>query len=186
MNYNNYVVLYGNNVYCHCKNKNVVIKYKNSTLDKGKIMDEEDFVKTYIKVLKQNKISSFFFNKRLLVIYDNLISKNDISKIKNTFHTLNYGSIVFKSDVSFISMNKKDNYLIANKLLYVDEYNTKKILPLDKNLTNHEMRVIIQNRSANKNLFIIGNYNNELIGNINYYIYDSIFDFFSHFLNIDK
>ena len=116
MNYNNFIIIYDNTLYFKSKDKYFEIKYKKTTLDKGIILDEDDFIKKYYKKLKQYKVSSFFFNKKLLVIYDSLISKNDFNKLKYVFSNINYRIISFKNDISLIKLNKKDNYL--NYVLY--------------------------------------------------------------------
>ena len=186
MNYNSYIILYDNNLYFKSKDKYFEIHYKKSTLDKGIILDEDDFVKKYLRKLKDNKLSSFFFNKKLLVIYDNRISKNDFNKLKSAFNNLNYRNIIFKSDVSLIPLNKKDNYLICSnnyKFLYIDKFNTKKCITLESTLTDNEINIIVMNRSIKKNLFIIGNTDRIIYKNTNYYLYDTIIDFFLNIID---
>ena len=190
MNYNNLVIFKNDSIIWKNSDKELLISFHKNVYSEGIIINEDLFIKKYLKSLKQAKISTFFFNKSVIVIYDSNISINDVLIIKNTFINLNYKKVILKSDLSFIKINRKDNYLLVDdkyKLYYLDKYNNKKVLTLSKKLSNNELNIIISNRSFNKNLFIIGKIDKSFLhNNINYYLYESVLQFFLQFIFLEK
>ena len=188
MNYNNIIILKDNVMYFNNQSEEFQFNFNKEILKSGVILDADNFTKTFIRFLKDNKLSTFFLNKKVAIIYDSLISNNDLKIIRNIFVELNYREVKLISDSSLLKLNKKDNYLITGnnyKLYYIDNLNIKKVLILDKNILSiKEMYMLIKNRSVNKNIFIIGNiFENNLLKDLNYYIYDSFSTFFFNLLN---
>ena len=188
MNYNNLIIIKDNLIYYKDSKKEQKFTIDNKILKDSKIVNTDLFIKNYLKILKENRISTFFWNKKITIIYDSFISLNDLKIIENSFTELNYKSINLLSDINLLKINKKDNYLIIGntyKLYYIDNLNVKRILQLNKDeLSIKEMYNLIKNRTKNKNLFVIGkNFKDNLLKNLNYYVYDSFVEFFFNLLN---
>ena len=153
-------------------NKDVINQKTTSLLD------------NYRKFLKLNRLSTICFYKNLLIIYDSQLSINDINFLKKSFYDFGYKKVILKEDLSLINVNKKDFYLISGntiKLYYVDSFNVKKVLLLDKKvLEKREIKSLIESRVNNNNIIIIGKDDYQFK---NYYIYEDEFKFFLNLLS---
>ena len=74
MNYNNILILKDNKVIMHYKNKDYIFTYNLDILNKGIIINQERFIRTYNNYLKSNKLSTGFFYKDLTILYNPFIS----------------------------------------------------------------------------------------------------------------
>ena len=155
VNYNNVIYFSDNKLI----GDNFDIKFPKSIVCNDIIINKDKFLEYYISYIKRHHLGKSFFLKKITIIYNAEISKNDINVIKNAFIELNYHKIVLKSDKSFININKKDCYLIKTSKLrfyYVDSYNKKHIIILDDNLlSKSELKNILYSRIRNKNLYLI-------------------------------
>ena len=187
MNYNNILILKDNKVIMHYKNKDYIFTYNLDILNKGIIINQERFIRTYNNYLKSNKLSTGFFYKDLTILYNPFISVNDLQVIKNAFNELNYRKINFIAINKLLELTKKNAYLFLDKdnyyLYYIDKYNNKKKMLLDLNvLTREEVNSLIINKVNNKELIVItDNYEFLLSDEINYYYFDNIMQFFLNF-----
>ena len=84
-----YINLYNKNI-----NKIIVYKPYKNTLNKGRIIDREKFIKLYSKLLKEYKLNNHIFGNSIKVIINNNINKEDINLIKIVLEELNYQNIV--------------------------------------------------------------------------------------------
>lgn len=186
MNYNNLLIIKDNTIYYN----KIELELNNSILFNGIIINKEKFINSFIKFLKQNKISTFFWNKEIIIVYDNNISINDIKVINDIFIELNYKKIKLISDINLLDLSKNNYYLIClknYKFIYVDEYNFKKVITFNlNNYTLQEIKKYILKRLKNKNLFIIGKCSIIFDNNINYYNLGKINEIFYQKLNIGK
>ena len=145
----------------------------NKIIKHSYVINNELFIKKYLKILKDDYNEKIFFNKDILIIYDNIISTNELNNIKNIFYQIGYKKVALKSDISLLNINKNDSYLIKTyllKFIYVDNYNQKRMLLLDNtNLNNSEIIEIIRKRVKNNLLIVNYDYFNELDRLNNYY-----------------
>ena len=187
MNYNNILILKENKVILYYNNKDYLFIFNQDILNKGIILNQERFIKTYNNYLKSNKLSTIFWHKELIILYNSFISLNDLQVIKNTFNELNYHKLYFISINKLLSLTKKNAYLFLDKdyyyLYYIDKYNNKKNIVLDLNiLTNDEINYLITNKIGNKELIVITDNNKYALSDkINYYYYDNIMQFFLNY-----
>lgn len=179
--YNNYLYISKNNLVLKDNEKYYETKLSSKIMADGIVLNKELFINHYINFLKENKLSKFLWNKKINIIHDGLYSANDKKIIKKIFSDIGYKKISVSPLDSSIKLNKKDIYLINDKLIklyYIDKYNIKRKLYIDTyNLEDDEIKLIIKNRCQNKNLIII-NENDSILNlvdklNVNYYYFNS-------------
>ncbi|MBE6148798.1 MAG: hypothetical protein E7167_04870 [Firmicutes bacterium] len=183
MNYYS-VLLLGNSYIALKENNNYYQLYLDKKIyNNGLIINNEGFIKYYIKFIQTKKLSKFLWKKKIKIIYNSLYHQNDIVNLYNIFKDLNYKSVQPISEKQILNLNQKTCYLLVDNILrlfYIDKNNTKKVLVLDRELFYaHEIRLLISNRVKKKTLYIIGKLpQNYLFENLNYYYYESFDEFF--------
>ena len=183
MNYNNILLIGNTYIVLKTDNQKYCVELSKDIIKNGVICNYELFIQKYISIFNKNKLSKLFWNKDIKIIYNVLNNKKDVEQIYNSFKDLNYRKVVLISEKNYLDVNKKNSYLIYDKiirLLYIDKYNTKKILILDREIfLPHEIKQLIFNRCQNKNLIIIGCIDKELISEkLDYYYYEDFNEFF--------
>ena len=174
-------IIYLKSNYLYYKNSDNLLKLTFND-DIIYIVDKNIFIKEYVNFLKKHKISTFFINKDITIIYDSLLSKHDINYLSSIFYEIGYRTVILKSDVFLLNITKKDAYYLPgykSKLLLRDKYNKIETIVFYNNvLTNNEINSIIKNKVKNKELLVIGNCSEEIFKNTNYYLSDNEPTFF--------
>ena len=152
-------------------------------LKHGVVINYDQFLHKYLQLFNRNKLSKAFWKRKIKIIYNVLNTENDVTNLYNLFRDLNYREINLVNEKHEIKISQKDNYLIVDqtlRLFYIDKYNVKKVMILDKELYYpHEIRLLVTNRSLNKNLIVVGNCPKEILSSkINYYLIDDLNEFF--------
>ena len=163
--------------------ENNTLYLSNKILNKGIILNISSFIKEYYAFFKRNKASTFFWNKKVDIIYDSNISVNDIEKIKYVFKDIGYKNVNLKSDITCLNIDKKSIYLLSNKeikVVYRNKYNYVCVVLLNTSVfTKNEIIEFIKRISFKKNKYIIGKLPFNIFDDYeNYYIIRSFFDLF--------
>jgi len=182
MNLNKIYLAY-NHLSILIKDKIYNLPLKKDILSSGIIINNELFIKTYLKFFGENKLGKLFWTKKVEIIYNCEYHQADINNLENIFRELNYKDIRLICEKNILKYNKKNNFLVidcTHRLFYIDKYNTKKVLVMDNEiLSNQEIGQLIKNRSNKKTLYVIGKIDNSIMSdNIEYYYYENIDEFF--------
>lgn len=154
--YNNYVYLSLNKLVFINDNSSYELKLKSSIYSDGLIINKDSFINEYLKFLKEKKISRFFWNKNVLIIYTKDYSYHDKKVTKYIFEDIGYKQVVLMPEINLFSLSKKDVYIVNNKLYYIDDYNKKESIKLDFQLfTEKEIELLLKKRCHNKNVLMI-------------------------------
>ena len=164
------------------KKKSLIIEkpYKN-TLENGKIINNDKFLKGIKKILDKNKIHPGLINEELTIICTSLFNKVDKNNLKNIMENLNYKKINFISELDLLKVNK--NKLVINcNYSYYYFYYTDEIGNISINLYKNDNlnKSILKNlvKSTNKKEVILYGKNYKEIKNIlednkiDYYFYE--------------
>lgn len=164
------------------KKKSLIIEkpYKN-TLENGKIINNDKFLKSIKKILDKNKIHPGLINEELTIICTSLFNKVDKNNLKNIMENLNYKKINFISELDLLKVNK--NKLVINcNYSYYYFYYTDEIGNISINLYKNDNlnKSILKNlvKSTNKKEVILYGKNYKEIKNIlednkiDYYFYE--------------
>ncbi len=170
-----YINLYSNRV-----NKLIQVFPYKDTLEKGRIINREKFLKKFNKIIKEYKLNNNIFNNNIDVIINKSLSLEDKMVIKDTLELLNYKKIKFISEIEYLNIDKKKLYIIYNYtyfyLYYIDYYGNLKILMYDYNINKDLILKIIKLLNKEKTIIYGKNYL-ELLNvlnkaKINYYFYE--------------
>ncbi|MBQ6840896.1 MAG: hypothetical protein IJO63_02120 [Bacilli bacterium] len=183
MNYNSLILIRYKYIVLVLNDIKYELNLNRNIFYEGKIIDVEKFTTQYLNFFSKHKIPKSFWKKEIKVIHNSLYNKNDVEKLYNVFKDLNYRNVVLVNEKSLLDLNSKCNYLLNDdnlRLFYIDKYNTKKQLVIDKeNYYTHEIKCLIKNRTNNKDLVIVGSVPLEYLDNeINYYFYEDFDEFF--------
>ena len=173
-----YINLYNKNI-----NKIIVYKPYKNTLNKGRIIDREKFIKLYSKLLKEYKLNNHIFGNSIKVIINNNINKEDINLIKIVLEELNYQNISFVKEIRYLNINSKSIYVCFNNnyfyLYYLDDFGNIIMLMYDYNKINLLLVSKVIKYLNKKEIYIFGKNYQELINILDkykidyYYYYDS-------------
>ena len=178
-----YNILYLNdyiNYYDKKENKLIKILPYSKTLEKGLIIDIKKFTKSFKKMLKDNKIKQGLFNDKLLIITPPNFNNAYKYLYKQIFTNLNYNIVVFKSEISFYDLSKKNiNLNISKDYFYI----TKTILNKTESECYNIKDLELLLKDKTKNYYLYGLYKKEIIdlfekNKINYYIFEGNENFF--------
>ncbi len=173
-----YINLY--NIDC---NKIIVYKpYKNS-LNKGRIINKDKFIKIYNKMLKEYNLNNKIFGSNIRVILNKNIYEEDKNILINVLENLNYKNIVFTKEDKYLKISKNDLYIIYNYtyfyIYYMDNLGNIKTVMYE---LNDNIKLFLSNileSYQKKNIYIYGKNYQELKNILDkekidyYYFYDS-------------
>lgn len=146
------------NFYIKKLNKLEVIKPYKNTLDNGKIIDRNKFIKIFKKIKEIYKLNNFIFNEKIIIIINKTYNKEDKILLQQIMEELEYKNITFINELELIKIGKKSLFINFNYtyfyIYYMDEYGLINIINLKNNMIikkvlNHIINLL------NKNTIII-------------------------------
>ena len=146
------------NFYIKKLNKLEVIKPYKNTLDNGKIIDRNKFIKIFKKIKEIYKLNNFIFNEKIIIIINKTYNKEDKILLLQIMEELEYKNITFINELELIKIGKKSLFINFNYtyfyIYYMDEYGLINIINLKNNMIikkvlNHIINLL------NKNTIII-------------------------------
>lgn len=169
------------NFYNKKKNSLIIEKPYKNTLENGKIINNDKFLKSIKKILDKNKIHPGLINEELTIICTSLFNKVDKNNLKNIMENLNYKKINFISELDLLKMNKNKLVINCNYSYYYFYYtdeggNVSVNLYKNDNLNKSILKHLI--KSTNKKEVILYGKNYKEIKNIlevnkiDYYFYE--------------
>ena len=156
-----YINLY--NIDC---NKIIVYKpYKNS-LNKGRIINKDKFIKIYNKMLKEYNLNNKIFGSDIKVIINKNIYEEDKNILINVLENLNYKHIDFVKEDKYLKISKNDLYVVYNYtyfyIYYMDSLGNIKTVMYE---LNDNIKLFLSNileSYQKKNIYIYGKNYQEL------------------------
>ena len=131
------------NLYIQKENKIYIIKPYKDTLENGKIINREKFIKKMTKVFNEKKINKFF-NAEISIIINSLINSEDKKVIEYCLNEINYKKVNFIREEKFLKLDKNSLYINCNQTYINFYYIDYKGNTLIKNYQNDDL---------NKNIF---------------------------------
>ena len=178
------------------KNHQLIIAkpYKN-TLRNGFIIDREKFNKKFLQMLDSYDLKQKFFSESLIIVINNLFTKEDKILIKEIMENLNYKNIKFVQEIKYLKVDKTTLYINCNVtyyyLIYTNylgnvEINLYKNDELNKNYLVNIIKYLNKDKIIlyGKNFKEIVNLINKQ--NIDYYYYKESDNLMIHYLLNNK
>lgn len=172
-----YNILYINDyINYYDKKTNQLIKHTPyaKSIDKGLISDINKFIKSFKRMIKDNKIKQGMFNDKLLIITPPNFTSAYKYLYKQIFISLNYNFIVFKNEINFYNLSKKNiNISLSNNYFYITKSFYNKTI--SNCYTIEDLNIILKDNTKNYYLYGLPS---ELIintfekNNLNYYLFD--------------
>ncbi len=168
------------NLYLKKENKILMIKPYKDTLENGKIINREKFIKKMNKVLKERKINNFF-NGEVTVIINSLINIEDKKILEYCLNELNYKKIYFIREIKYLKINQDNLFINCNETYFYFYYNDFRGNTKIKVYENDEMNREVLNKIIKfinkKEIYLYGKNINEIVEilnkeKVNYYYYE--------------
>ena len=126
------------NLYIQKENKIYIIKPYKDTLENGKIINREKFIKKMTKVFNEKKINKFF-NAEISIIINSLINSEDKKVIEYCLNEINYKKVNFIREEKFLKLDKNSLYINCNQTYINFYYIDYKGNTLIKNYQNDDL-----------------------------------------------
>lgn len=175
------------NFYSYNLKKIVFCKPYQNTLYNGRIIDKQKFIKSFVKMQKENNIKNNLLSESIVVITSPAIKECDKLLINEILEETNYKKINFKNEIDLLKLVKQDIFINYNKtyfyMYYIDDLGKYKTAVYENNFINKEIFSDIIDKLNPKNVYITGKDCQEGIkilekNNYNYYYFDDNFNFF--------
>lgn len=170
------------NLYNKENHKLIIAKPYKNTLRNGKIIDREKFKKKFKNTLEKYELKESIFRESLIIIINNLFSKEDKILIKDIMEDLNYKNITYIHELDYLKINKKTLLINCNHnyfyFLYTNKFgNTNINIYINDNLNKKNFLNLISILNK-ENIVLYGKNYKEFKNileenNINYYFYDN-------------
>lgn len=178
----NKLVYINNNELIIKDNDDILIKELNTKiLNNGRIVNRILFIKILNKNIKYNVLKSIINNYKIILIYNEYISNNDIKEIVACLNELGIYKFKLISDNKLINIKNDECIILYNnpyiRIYYYDIYKVlKHIIINTRDYSLLEIKFIIINRLKNKIIYINGHNNNleKILNNLNlkYFVYN--------------
>ena len=154
-------------------NKQKIINNKLKSISKGYIINKDEFINEFGKLLKKEKIKLKILASNIKIIKNSYFKKADLFYFENIFNELGFGKIefldikeLFNKEATYIEIN--NTYLVINDLgLYLDLNYYKdipRIIEYFADLLNDKIilyglnKIIPLIKLKNKEVFYVDNY----------------------------
>ena len=169
------------NLYNKRHNKIIIKKPYKETLENGKIINKEKFIKVFNKIISENKLNKNIFNNEITVIINSLYRVEDKKILLDVLESLNYKRVKIIKEINLLKINKDTIYINASKsyilIYYIDNFGNVSYLTYTYNMIN---KILLPNIIKNldfKKIIVYGKNYEEVIsildkGKINYFYYE--------------
>lgn len=169
------------NIYSNKLKKIIIRKPYKETLNNGRIIDKNKFIRSFLKLKEENNLNNNLLNESMLIITSSVIKSEDKILLKDTMEELNYKNIKFINELEILKIDKKILFINFNYSYFyiysITENGKIKISLYENDAINKSLILKIINLFNKEKIIITGKNSKEIINilkntNFNYYYFE--------------
>ena len=148
------------NLYNYKNNLVIKVKPSKGILKYGKVTDRDKFLKTYSKILLDNKLNNNLFPSNITVIINGLYNREDKKLLINILEELNYKNIKFIKETKYLKVKRSNIVINCNLdylyMYYYDGYGNLQIFNIDYNSFSKSIIKELLKKNNHKVYYLFG------------------------------